>query len=177
MSDVLSRYREIADGFSARIDAASDDQWESASPCEGWTARDVVSHVVNAHRQMVLGQPELPRDGDLRAAWRDARHAVETLAEDPDRLAETVESPMGPMTRGQQIGSMVSMDLLVHTWDLARALGADEHLHPAAVTDAYELLKPMDAMIRRPGVFGPKIDPPVGADRQTEFLCFLGRQV
>jgi hypothetical protein len=35
----------------------------------------------------------------------------------------------------------------------------------------------MDAMIRQPGVFGPKIDTAEGADLQTEFLQFLGRQV
>ena len=34
----------------------------------------------------------------------------------------------------------------------------------------------MDAMIRQPSVFGPKVEPPNGADVQTEFLCFLGRR-
>jgi hypothetical protein len=33
----------------------------------------------------------------------------------------------------------------------------------------------MDQMIRQPNVFGPKLDPPIGADLQTEFLFFLGR--
>jgi hypothetical protein len=32
-------------------------------------------------------------------------------------------------------------------------------------------------MLRQPGAFGPKVDPPAGADLQTEFLCFLGRRV
>jgi hypothetical protein len=35
----------------------------------------------------------------------------------------------------------------------------------------------MDAMIRMPGVFGPKIDADEGDDLQTEFLKFLGRAV
>jgi len=30
----------------------------------------------------------------------------------------------------------------------------------------------MDSMIRLPNVFGPKLEPPVGADLQTEFLYF-----
>jgi hypothetical protein len=34
----------------------------------------------------------------------------------------------------------------------------------------------MDAMIRQPGIFGPKLDPPPGADEQTQLLYFLGRQ-
>jgi hypothetical protein len=66
------------------------------------------------------------------------------------------------------------MDLLVHTWDLARAVRADERLDEDSVSRAYEALKPMDAMIRQPNVFGPKLEPPLGADLQTEFLYFLG---
>lgn len=177
MSDVLDRYRQIADGFSARVEAISDEKWSAAAPCEGWAARDVVAHVVNGERTMVLGQEAVPEGADLRAAWLETRRAVEAMGADPAKMAETVQGPMGAMPREQLLGSLVTMDLLVHTWDLARAVGADESLHPQAVAEAYEMLKPMDAMIRMPGVFGPKIDPPPGADLQTEFLSFLGRRV
>jgi hypothetical protein len=34
----------------------------------------------------------------------------------------------------------------------------------------------MDAMIRMPNVFADKLEPPPGADVQTEFLYFLGRR-
>ena len=44
------------------------------------------------------------------------------------------------------------------------------------VRQAYDGLRPMDAMIRQPGVFGAKLEPPAGADLQTEFLYFLGRR-
>ena len=67
------------------------------------------------------------------------------------------------------------MDLLVHTWDLARAGGIDDSLDEDPVAHDYEVLKPMDAMMHRPGVFGPKLEPPAGADLQAEFLCLLGR--
>ena len=68
------------------------------------------------------------------------------------------------------------MDVLVHTWDLARAVGAQERLDEDSVRMAYAALQPMDAMIRQPGVFGPKLDAPTGADVQTKFLYFLGRR-
>jgi hypothetical protein len=75
------------------------------------------------------------------------------------------------------VGRILSSDVLVHTWDLARAVGGDETLDQDAVAQAYKGLQPMDAMLRQPGVFGPKVEPPEGADLQTEFLCFLGRTV
>ena len=55
--------------------------------------------------------------------------------------------------------------------------GGDETLDADAVAAGYSGLKPMDAMIRQPGVFGPKIEAAEGDDIQTEFLKFLGRAV
>jgi hypothetical protein len=36
-------------------------------------------------------------------------------------------------------------------------------------------MRPNDEAIRRPGGFGPKLEPPAAADEQTAFLAFLGR--
>jgi len=83
---------------------------------------------------------------------------------------------MGPMPLEQMLPQLVCMDMLVHTWDLARAVGGDDRLDEEFVQQAYETLKPMDTMIRQPNLFGPKLDPPPGADVQTEFLYFLGRR-
>ena len=81
------------------------------------------------------------------------------------------------MTTAQIIGRFICNDMLVHTWDLARVVGGDESLNQDAVAAAFSGLKPLDAMIRMPGVFAAKVEPPAGADLQTEFLCFLGRAV
>ena len=77
----------------------------------------------------------------------------------------------------QMVGRIMCSDVLVHTWDLARATGQDETLNAEAVEGTFSGLKPMDAMIRQPGIFGPKLESPEGADLQTQMLCFLGRAV
>jgi uncharacterized protein (TIGR03086 family) len=77
----------------------------------------------------------------------------------------------------EMIGRLLCSDTIVHTWDVARATGQDERLDPAGVSYAFTMLLPADDAIRGPGSFGPKIDPPPGADEQTRFLCFLGRDV
>ena len=105
-----------------------------------------------------------------------ASRTVDEITGDTEALAREVDGPTGMMAVGEIIGRFVTMDLLVHTWDLARTVGADEHLDRDAVRRAYDELKPMDAMIRRPNVFGPKLEPPPGSDLQTEFLYFLGRR-
>jgi uncharacterized protein (TIGR03086 family) len=181
MTEVQERYREVSNGFDAAVNAVSADAWGTQSPCEEWKARDVVAHVVAGHRSVIAGvrggEPSpLGADEDPKEAWEEASRAVDEITGDPESLAKEIDGPAGKMPAGELIGRFVTMDLLVHTWDLARTVGADERLDEDAVRRAYEGLKPMDAVIRRPGVFGPKLEPPSGADLQTEFLYFLGRQ-
>jgi uncharacterized protein (TIGR03086 family) len=181
MTEVQDRYRMVSSGFDAAVRAVTPDKWRAQSPCEQWTARDVVAHVVEGHRGVISGvrggqsQP-LGADEDPRQAWERASRAIDEITGDAQALAREIDGPTGMMSAGQIIGQFVTMDLLVHTWDLARAVGADEHLDEDSVRDAYETLKPMDAMIRQPKVFGPKLEPPLDADQQREFLYFLGRR-
>jgi len=181
MTDLQDRYRLVSGGFDAAVRAVTPDKWEAQSPCEQWRARDVVAHVVEGHRGVIAavrgGEPEpLGADEDPRLAWEKASRAIDEITGDTQAIAKEIDGPTGKMPAGQVIGRFVTMDLLVHTWDLARAVGADERLDEDTVRQAYEGLKPMDTMIRQPNVFGPKLEPPVGADLQTEFLYFLGRR-
>ena len=64
----------------------------------------------------------------------------------------------------------------MHNWDLAQAAGVDDTLDPEAVHEVFEAVKPMDGPMRQSGTFGPRLDPPEGADEQTQLLAFLGRR-
>ncbi|HVW34790.1 MAG TPA: TIGR03086 family metal-binding protein, partial [Acidimicrobiia bacterium] len=180
--DVLDRYRLLADDFEARVNAVPDGAWSNQSPCTEWNARDVVAHITNNARRInaqVHGQepPEPVAGEDPKAAWAETRATIEAILSDPDKSSANVQSPMGPMPVEMFIGRFVCTDLLVHTWDLARATGQDDTINADAAAMAYKGLQPMDAMIRRPGFFGPKVACPEGADAQTQLLTFLGRQV
>jgi uncharacterized protein (TIGR03086 family) len=181
MTDVQDSYLLVSSGFDAAVRAVSPDQWVTQSPCEQWTARDLVAHVVENHRGVIAsvrgGESEpLGADEDPKQAWVSASRAIGEITREPDAVAKEIDGPTGKMPAGQIIGQFMTMDVLVHTWDLARTIGADERLDEDSVRGAYEALKPMDAMIRQPNVFGPKLEPPMGADLQTEFLYFLGRR-
>ncbi|MEY4231005.1 MAG: hypothetical protein RLZZ362_1854 [Actinomycetota bacterium] len=179
--EIVDRTTSLLQGFDARVQAAPADSWANPAPCEGWTARDVVTHVGNnllgLGAALAGSEPrQISADEDIVAAWDEARDSF-TAGLTTGDLTANVTGPFGPMPAGQLIGRFVATDLLVHTWDLARAVGGDETLPADIVAAAYSGLKPMDAMIRQPGVFGPKTEAPEGADLQTEFLCFLGRPV
>ncbi len=178
--EVIDRLTQLVNGFDARVQAAPADSWSNAAPCDGWTATDVVDHIcrnLNGMAATLTGGDAAEFDAaDPVASWNGARDRMLAAATSGD-LSTKVPGPMGPMPAEQMIGRFMCMDLLVHTWDLARAVGGDETLPADVVAASYSGLKPMDAMIRQPGIFGPKIESAPSDDLQTEFLKFLGRTV
>jgi uncharacterized protein (TIGR03086 family) len=196
MSEIAARYQLLSSGFLARIQAAPADRWDAASPCEGWTARDVVAHVINGHRgilAMVNGTPPEAADGvgisgmagaptvepgaDLGIAFQRCRNDMHAMLTDPDRAATPLPGgPLGPVPVQQAVNIIGSLELLVHTWDLARAVSGDEKLDPELVARTHQALLPYYAALQATGAFRPSIPAPHGTDPQTAFLHFVGRQ-
>lgn len=63
----------------------------------------------------------------------------------------------------------------MHTWDLARATGQDDHLDGDYCRALYEGMEPMDEVLRRSGQYGPRVPVPQNADWQTRLLGLIGR--
>jgi len=183
VSEALERYTRIADGFTARVAGLGGDvAWSAPTPCTDWAVRDLVGHVISVHRVVAAGldasaPPAPATDPDLVGAWNGATAEIRVALADRERASAPVSGRFAPMPLEDLIGRLLCSDTLVHTWDLARATGQGEALDPAGVTYAFTMLQPADEAIRGPGSFGPKIEPPAGADEQTRFLCFLGRRV
>jgi len=182
MTDTSDRYRALAAAMTERIAAVPDDGWDAPTPCEDWTVRDLVGHLVDTTGMFFgfIGEepPAGPSvDDDPAGAFAAARDAMQAALDDPAIAGKEYDGAFGRTTFSRSVDGFICADLVVHGWDLARATGQDEHLDPDEVHRVHEALKPMDEKMRGPGAFGPKIGPPPGADEQTELLCFLGRQV
>lgn len=194
MSEQAERYRRAADGFLARIERVRDDQWDAPTPCPDWTARQVVAHVINEARRTVatlrgtepkplygvpvadMGVvPVAAADADLTAAWAQTADAMVAAIDDPAGRSVPMPTPAGFRPFGEMLEALPE-DVLIHTWDLARATGGDDRLDEDLVAHVYEAFKPLDEILRQPWAFGPKTPVPPGADLQTEFLCFVGRR-
>jgi hypothetical protein len=53
MSELAERYRRRANAFEAKVAAVAPEQWANQSPCEKWSARDVLDHIVSMHGVML----------------------------------------------------------------------------------------------------------------------------
>lgn len=180
---ITHRYRARADAFEAKVARVAADQWDNPSPCAKWTARGVVDHVIDMHGVM-LGVA-IPRTSDPLTDFREARRQVQE-ALDSDRAVSEVSTPAGPMTLEDHIDQVVSDDLVLHGWDLARATGQDETISAEDVERLWATATsiPPEVMerFRAPGAFGPGIEVygpevPVTADAplQDRLLGYVGR--
>ena len=175
-------YRNVAAGFAARVDNVAGGGWTAPAPCEGWVARDVVGHLAGWVPGMFLAKAgievTLPSiDDDPAATWHALDDALQALLDDGDQVNKELEFGMGPMPLGQAVAMFGLGDVLVHTWDLARATGQDDTLDLHEVDALYEQMTnfPEDRM-RSGGMFGPRVEVPDDADAQTKLIAYTGRQ-
>jgi uncharacterized protein (TIGR03086 family) len=182
MSEVSRRYRRVADGFTRRVEQVPDGAWDDPAPCEGWVARDVVGHLVEWMPALVLGGGGIPLprtpsvENDPPGAWRTVDAALQGALDDPELAAREFDSPAGHLSVEQAIGMLCIGDVLVHTWDLARATGLDETLDPDEVHELYVAMEAVDQLLRDSGQYGPKVEVPDDADEQTKLIAFTGRR-
>jgi uncharacterized protein (TIGR03086 family) len=92
----------------------------------------------------------------------------------PGAMTRITHHPAGERT-GAQLLAMRLLDVTVHTWDLARAIGADESLDPDTV--AFALSQRDTFKIgRAQGAFAPPTDDtPADRSAQARLLHQLGR--
>ena len=101
---------------------------------------------------------------------------LQALLDDPDMAAREINgTPAGPQTVESAVGMIVLGDVLVHTWDLARATGLDETLDADIVTEMLIGMQPIDDMLRQSGHYGPKVAVDEDVDDQTKLIAFTGR--
>jgi len=181
MSDTSNRYQRAADGLTRRVAAVTPDGWAASSPCDEWTALDVLRHVLDTHRGMparagIELDPWPEPDQDPVGAWASASRQMAALLADPARAAAPYESMFGPTTIGDVVDRFITFDVVIHTWDIARATGGDEALDPDEVTTGLAFAEQMADQMRVPGGMGPAVAVPDDADAQTRLLGLLGRR-
>lgn len=175
MSDPVERWQTAAEAFDQRYQAIAKTQWEAATPCSDWNVHQLVAHAVGV--QVSFGGA-LGSNAAEDADWPTAREAMAAAVAQPGALDGTAPHPaFGEAPKAMLLG-IATNDLLIHTWDLARAIGADEQLPAELVAVAYEALQQLPVeVIRAPGRFDAAIDVPADANMQTKMLSFAGRKV
>lgn len=136
---VVDRYLLASAGFERPLSAVRPSQWNGPTPCTEWTVRQLVNHMTRGNLNYVRlahggSAAEFLRLRDSDALGDDPvgayRRSVEECAKafrQLGALERIIDYPLGRVA-GWQALAVRTTDSLIHTWDLARAIGVDDRL-------------------------------------------------
>ncbi|MFV0523522.1 MAG: TIGR03086 family metal-binding protein [Acidimicrobiales bacterium] len=169
----------MAARFASVVDQVDD--WSAPTPVPEWRALDVVDHLVTWFPAfLAAGGVDLPdgpsSDTDPAGAWRARSAAIQNLLDDPDRAASGFEHPLaGAHQFAEAVDRFYTSDVYMHTWDLARAVGAEPGLDPAFAAELLAGLVEIEDLLRSSGQYGPPVNVATDAPPVERLMAFVGR--
>lgn len=188
--NLIELYEAAAQGFLRTLAGVKLEQLNNPTPCTKWNVKALISHnlkVPGFVQGVFNGDPTdttlgvsdpLPPEGPV-AALQGSVASVLEMVKTPGALEKSLATPFGPMTGGQFLFFPFT-DLLIHTWDLARATGQDAALDSKLVEVCYNGLLPLgDALSAAPPgeepAFAKRVPVPNNASLQDKLIGLTGR--
>lgn len=172
--DYLDLYERASAWTAEKVDGASD-QLEASTPCEAWTVRELLDHMLDTQLYF-LGQargddvpPPSPTPPALISG--DPRGYFEGVRE---RMLAAYQNPSTMKQKGPALG-IAFADQLLHGWDVAQATGQDTTMPAGLPEAAYETIHGQFTDEQRAGLFKPEVTVPANAKPQDKLLAFTGR--
>ena len=179
-SEPAARHRVVAGAFTDLVRGAG--SWEAPAPVAGWTARDVVDHLVTWFPGFLAGGAAVhlpagpPVADDPVGAWEAQADAVQALLDDPATAVRTFSNPhTGELPLPTAVDRFYTTDVFMHTWDLARATGLPHDLDADTCEELLAGMEPIDELLRSSGQYGPRVPVAADAPAQDRLIGFIGR--
>lgn len=166
------------------VDAVPGTAWERPSPCEQWTAREVLNHLTAEQ----LWAPHLLRGESLEQVGD--RYDGDVLGDDPagafgraldaalavwaDAADDAQVQTSAGVIRAEEYRQQMLVDLTVHGWDIARATSAPYSPVPEAVAACLRYMTPRVESTGQAGIFAGPVSTR-SADRTDQLVALLGR--
>jgi uncharacterized protein (TIGR03086 family) len=163
---LLADYRLACDAFADAIHAARG-QADAPTPATEGSVQGVLDHVFGVHDTLLLeplGAAPARAADDPEARW------AATVA----ALFPALEQP-GALDRRVLLVGIVTTDVLIHSWDLTRAVGADVALDPGLCQSGYDRALENKKVLEESGALGAPVAVPDDAPVQDRLLGLFGR--
>jgi uncharacterized protein (TIGR03086 family) len=167
--------------FAIRVAAVSD--WSAPTPDTDWNVTQLVSHVIEEQQWVPWLLSGLttrqaksrlrPLTDDLTHEWHRYSLAATTAWHDasPD---DRVNLSYDTVAAIDYLKEQVS-DVTIHTWDLARAVGADERIDDELIAHVWTVFEPQKETLEASGLYASPVPVAEDAPLQTRLLALTGR--
>ena len=187
MTDLIVLFQRAAEGFGRHVHSTGEEQWHDPTPDTEWDVRMLVNHVTVEQLwvpPLVQGSSVVDVGGrfdgdqlgsDPVAVWDAAVGGSLAAFGASGTLDGTVQLTSGEKAIVEYCWEMTT-DALIHSWDLARGIGADETLDGELVELVYERTLPVAEHLYETGLFAPPVPVPADSPLQTKLLAIFGRR-
>ena len=180
--DPIERIENATTFASGKVKEVTTADLAKPTPCSEFDVRALLNHMLGGLSMLTVAaggeKPPVPEGeqfgSDPAPVYDERRRALIAAVRGEGVLDRQWEMPFGMMS-GAMMAQIAFMEHLAHGWDLAKATGQDTTLPADLVTECMEVVTPMDAMLRTPGVCDPVVSVPDGASPQDKLVAFLGR--
>jgi len=190
MPNPVQIYEAAFRGFRKTLAGVKLEQLNNPTPCTKWNVKALITHnlkVPGFVQGVFNGDPTdttlevsdpLPPEGPVAALDAGVAGVLE-MVKKTGALEKSLATPFGPMTGGQFLFFPFT-DLLIHTWDLARATGQDATLDSKLVEVCYNVLLPFaDSLSTAPPgeepAFAKPVPVPDNASLRDKLIGLTGR--
>jgi uncharacterized protein (TIGR03086 family) len=185
--DIAELHRRSVGTFDELVHHIDPRRWGDPTPCSAWDVRALVNHLTNENlwADALFGGRTIADvgdafDGDVLGddpvgTWEGASSSAVRRMGEPDAMDRPVELMRG-FVPGRVYAVELYADHVMHSWDLAKAIGAADALDPAIVTPAKAWFAGVEEAYRASGSIAQRPPIPDGADDLTVFLAMTGRR-
>ena len=178
----LDQLDQVGPLLAGVVGGITPDQLDNATPCESFTIRGVLEHMIGGAVTFAAafrGGPP-PADAtppaDVLAAFGPALGDLVAAMNEPGALERTVQAPFGAVP-GDTFARFVALDGLVHGWDLAVASRQSYDPAPALVADVLAFAQEAIDPLRDGDTFAAATEAPAHASPMEQLAAFTGRRV
>ncbi len=191
-ADPRPLFADVTAVTTSVISSVGDHQLDRPTPCAAFDVAALLDHLALVAPRIASlgrGEPDFSRkDGgtqgwpveSITAIWSTEIGAATVAWSDPESLTRQIELPWATMA-GAEVLTMYLSELVVHTWDLARATGQTVAFDPAAVeTSLVFMRQALPAEIRSTDgadevPFAPVVDIAADAPLLDQLVAWTGR--
>lgn len=171
-TDQIALWTSAAEAFDARHKLIETQHHNAPTPCPEFDVAGLVEHAIGT--QVGIGQifGSTAQEG---ASWDDARTAMATALAAPGATEGSIDHPALGQVAKETMLAIATNDMLIHTWDLSRALEVDDSLPEQNLQPAIDGVEGFPPEARQ-ALFAAPLDVDPSADLQTRMLAVAGRK-
>lgn len=167
----ITLWASAAEAFDERHRLVTGEAPSLPTPCGEFDVQALVDHAVGTQISFAhFFGGSTPESAD----WEQARAGMAAALEDSASIDGSHDHPFFGEIARVQLLAIATNDLLIHTWDLARAIGADETLPSMNLQPAIDGINAFPPQARAM-LFADPVEVPDDANLQTRLLAVAGR--